>query len=89
MTIYQATVCSEDSPKLIESDHRDVEAAIKVVEAAGSGRIVQFNESPNMPGCLPAIVLRSCAMWTYADNVWHSHYIFDGYGGKMAEERPS
>lgn len=69
-------------------DHPPPEEAIAAVEAVGSGSVVKFRLNRNLPGCLPEFVHNSCAMWSYEDGIWHSHYIFDGHGGKMAVEKP-
>jgi ribonuclease BN (tRNA processing enzyme) len=77
-------------------NHRDYETAdeaIAVVEAAGSGSVIQFHVSRNLPGCLPEFVHRSCAMWTYQVRVdgvkrWMAHAIFGGTAEAYAEERP-
>jgi hypothetical protein len=75
-TVDQAHDC--DSP----------EEAIGMVEKAGQGSVVLFHGSPNRPGCLPDIVWRSCAMWSFQNGEWWSHYIFDGRGDKVAQEKP-
>lgn len=74
------------------TDHRvdfdNPEDAIQRVEAAGSGRVVQFIGSRNLPNCLPETVYSSLAMWSYQDGEWWSHYIFSGSGEKIAQEKP-
>ena len=76
--VYQANFVDCSTP----------EEAIALVERVGSGDVVKFVCNPNQPGCLPAIVHTSCAMWSLHDGIWYSHYIHDGYGGKLTIEKP-
>jgi hypothetical protein len=62
--------------------------AIARVESWGGGSVVKFRKERNLPNCLPEYVLRSLAMWTFDDGQWWSHYIFDGHGEKVAQEKP-
>jgi len=64
------------------------EEAIAQVESIGAGTVVKFVGSANMPHCLPEIVYRSCAMWSYQNGEWWSHYIFSGTGEKLEKEKP-
>lgn len=70
------------------NDFDTPEEAISVVEAAGRGSVVLFFGSPNIRGCLPATVYRSCAMWQYHDGKWYSYSIFSANCEKLEEERP-
>lgn len=85
MNIFQATIYS---PQYAHEDFESVEHAIAKVEAAGSGSIVKFFGSPNMPGRLPKIVYRSCAKWIFEGNEWSSIAIHDGIGGRVSRELP-
>lgn len=69
-------------------DYATAEEAIAAVEEAGQGSVVKFYRGANLPGCLPAHVDRSQSLWTYEGGKWHAHYIHDGHGGKLCEERP-
>jgi hypothetical protein len=73
-------------------DHPTPEAAIASTEAHGSGTVVAFVVTRNLPGCLPELVHSSCNMWTYnlrEDAKWRGHYIFDGHGDAINEEKPN
>jgi hypothetical protein len=69
-------------------DHETPQQAIDAVEKVGSGHVIRFDGYPNIAGCLPAIVYKSSSMWSYHESRWHSHYIHDGYGDKLKEEKP-
>lgn len=84
-TFYQTQV-SQDG-RVVTTETRDVAAAEAVVESRGSGSIIKWHGDYNMPNCLPKIVSRSCAMWTYDKGVWYAVPIFGGSG--RWEERPS
>lgn len=71
------------------TNHETAEDAIKAVEDNGGGNVVKFVKRPNLPGCLPSIVLNSVGLWSYENGEWWSHYIYDGHGGKLNQERPS
>lgn len=67
------------------------EEAIAFAEKEGRGEVVRFFKERNMPHCLPAWVSKSSGMWTFnrdGDGKWWSHYIYDGHGGKLKEEKP-
>lgn len=64
------------------------EDAIAHVEKEGSGSVVKFVGSRNLPGCLPETVYRSSCMWSLQDGEWWSHYIFSGTGEKVNREKP-
>lgn len=68
-------------------DYTTADAAIAAVEAVGTGSVVKFVVEPNLHGCLPKFVHRSCAMWTFEDGVWYAYYIF-GPGMRGHRERP-
>lgn len=59
-------------------DYATAGEAIAAVEARGSGSVVKFHISPNMPGCLPEKVYRSCALWNYEGGEWTEFDIFAG-----------
>ncbi|MGK2884358.1 MAG: hypothetical protein ACSLE8_06215 [Rhodococcus sp. (in: high G+C Gram-positive bacteria)] len=69
-------------------DYDTPEQAIAIVEAKGSGSVVKFYLERNLVGLLPEFIHRSLSLWSYEDGIWHSHYIYDGHGGKLAVERP-
>lgn len=74
-----------------QADSRDYatpEEAIAAVEAKGDGSVVRFHLDYNLPHCLPKIVHRSSAMWSFEGGEWWSHYIFDGTGGRLEKEKP-
>ena len=60
--------------------------AIACIEERGEGSVVKFVVEPNLPGCLPAEVHRSCALWSFDGKKWWGHAIFGGSG--KWEERP-
>jgi hypothetical protein len=70
-------------------DYDSAASAITQVETYGSGSVVKFRQERNLPNCLPEYVLKSLGMWTYEKGIWHQHYIFDGTGGVMGEDKPS
>jgi hypothetical protein len=70
------------------TDYATAEEAIAAVEDKGSGRVVKFMMERNLPNCLPEYVHRSIGLWSYQDGKWFSHYIYDGRGDRLAEEKP-
>lgn len=54
----------------LNKDHATAQEAKAAVEAAGSGQVVKFHVLPNLPGRLPELVHRSCAMWVYEEGAW-------------------
>lgn len=75
-----------------QADSRDYatpEEAIAAVEAKGEGFVVRFRLERNLPHCLPAVVHRSSSMWCFQGGEWWRHYIYDGFGGRMIEEKPN
>lgn len=72
----------------LDLDFDTAEGAIAAVEANGSGIVVKFHGRPNNPGCLPEIVWNSSSMWSFENGKWRGHYIHDGLGAAVNEERP-
>lgn len=64
------------------------EEAIKAVETKGTGTVVLFLGSPNMPHCKPDIVWRSNAMWKFEDGKWFEYSIFTGVSERLHEGKP-
>lgn len=52
------------------ADHENEADARAAVEQAGGGSLVKFSRQANLPGCLPAVVLRSLWMEVYANRQW-------------------
>jgi hypothetical protein len=71
-----------------QAEFDTAEAAATFVECVGSGSVIKFHVEPNLPGCLPEMVYRSCEMWTLDGGVWTARAIFGGSGESLGVERP-
>lgn len=82
--VFEATV------GLKRQDFATAEEAIAHCEASGHPEcnVVKFRLEPNMTDCLPAFVHRSLDLWTLRNGVWRAHYIHDGAGAPVCEEKP-
>lgn len=72
----------------INADMDTAEEAAAAVERRGSGSVVEFHVSPNLPGRLPKMVHSSVALWTFEGGVWTRLSIHSGTAEPMGEERP-
>lgn len=82
-TFFQVTVVD---PKLRSEDFETAEEAITLVESVGSGSVVRFRNEPNGHGGFDA---RCSAMWSLEpEHGWWAHYIWDGRGGRISQEKP-
>ena len=91
-SLFNTLPSEHDTNKVYQAqgaDYATAEQAALAVEAAGSGSVVEFLLEPNLPGCLPAFVHKSLALWTLEGGKWTSRAIHGGGGGEsLGEERP-
>lgn len=70
-------------------DFETAAAAVADVEERGGGEVIQFLQERNLPGCLPAYVLRSLALWDYTtEGGWTQYSIFGGIAQPMNHDKP-
>ena len=75
--------------RTVREDYSTADEAIKAVEANGPGRVIKWHGEHNMPYCLPDIVWRSTAMWTFGDDGWQGHAIHNWCGNPIDHTTPN
>ncbi len=73
-------------------DHATADEAIASVEKRGSGSVVRFNVSRNLPNLKPDWEYRSSGLWSFnrdGNGKWQAHDIFSGHGRAYADEKPN
>lgn len=67
----------------------DAAGAIALVEKHGPGSVTKFIRERNMPFCWPAVVDKSCGMWTFDSlGEWWQLYIW-GAGDRLNPGKPA